>query len=126
MDMEETELFAFYGSLRRGMGNYAKYKSALEYIETRRIEGFELYSLGEYPYAVKSHIPGASIVIEIFRIRDSMARRMIHELEIGADYFFDMLELDDRKIGIYLFSQRGNDIKVESGDWVSFFCKSGD
>ena len=123
MDMEETELFAFYGSLRMGMDNYFTYKSGLEYIETTRISGFELYSLGEYPYAVKTQNPSSSMVIEIFRILDSETKQRIHELEISADYFFDLIEVGRRKVGIYLFKLPGNDIRVESGDWVTFYRK---
>ncbi len=123
MDMEETELFAFYGSLRRGMDNYNSFKRSLEYISTKRIKGFDLYSLGSYPYAVRSNDHSASIVIELFCIHDVTARVAIHELEAGAGYVFECIEVDGMKVGIYLFERPGDDPKVKSGDWVTFYGK---
>lgn len=123
MDMEETELFAFYGSLRRGMENYKGFKTVLEFVSMTRISGFELYSLGSYPYAVKTHDHSATIVIEIFKVNGEAARQAIHELEVGAGYVFDLIDIDSKKVGIYLFERPGDDPRVESGDWVSFYGK---
>lgn len=122
-DMEETELFAFYGSLRRGMDNYNKYKSVLEFITCTRIPGFTLYSLSAYPYAVKSEDRLETIVIEIFRIKGKEGRDKIHQLEVGAGYILEFIEVNDQSVGIYLFERAGNNPKVKSGDWVSFYGK---
>lgn len=123
MDMEETELFAFYGSLRRGMDNYKDFKATLEFVTITRISGFELYSLGTYPYAVRSDDKSSTLVIEIFRVKSPAARLAIHELEIGAGYFFELIDIDRQKVGIYLFERPGDDPRVENGDWVSFYGK---
>lgn len=120
MDMEETELFAFYGSLRRGMDNYQDFEAALEFVKITRISGFKLYSLGAYPYAVRSDDMRSSLVIEIFKVKNQAARLAIHEMEIEAGYIFELIEIGEEKVGIYLFEQSGDDPWVENGDWVSF------
>lgn len=123
-DMEETELFAFYGSLRTGMSNYRIYQDVLEYVSTNRISGYELYALSDYPYAVFTGNAMSSMVMEIFRVKSKHAKLMIHKLEIDAGYYFKLIEVDGNKVGIYLFSKPGNDTKVESGDWVKFYGNS--
>lgn len=119
--MIETELFAFYGSLRKGMSNHAIYANHLQYVESIRITGFTLYALEAYPYAVRSGNNEDSIVIEIFRIIDPTTRKDIYLLELDAGYIFKVIEVHHKKIGIYLFEAPTNNIKVESGDWVEFF-----
>lgn len=119
--MTGTNLFAFYGSLRRGMENYKAYQSDLKYLKTRRIAGFELYALEEYPYAVKTDVPSHMLVVEVFEIEDPRVAEAIHQMELEAGYIFEIIEIDGEKVGIYLFDHIDNNSKVESGDWVEFF-----
>ncbi|MBX2944034.1 MAG: gamma-glutamylcyclotransferase [Cyclobacteriaceae bacterium] len=119
--MVRTDLFGFYGSLRRGMVNYNIFKSALKYIKTIRISGYELLTLGDYLYAVKSVHTSDSIVIEIFQIEDANVAQAIHQMEIEAGYVFERIEVENMELGIYLFEHLGNESKVDSGDWVEFF-----
>lgn len=123
--MRGTDLFAFYGSLRRGMGNYKFYESDLKYIETRRITGYKLYALKDYPYAVRSSVESDSLVIEIFQIEDSRVVQAIHQMELEAGYVLELIEVDGAWVGIYLFEQAGDDSSVESGDWVEFYGANG-
>lgn len=107
------------------MSNHAIYADHLQYIETKRIAGFALYSLEAYPYAIRSGNNADTIVIEIFKITDPATRRDIHLLELDAGYVFEVIEVHNKKIGIYLFEMPANNIKVESGDWVEFFGLKG-
>jgi gamma-glutamylcyclotransferase (GGCT)/AIG2-like uncharacterized protein YtfP len=119
--MTGTNLFAFYGSLRKGMENFKAYQSDLKYLKTRRIAGFELYALEEYPYAVKTDVFSQMLVVEVFEIEDQRVAETIHQMELEAGYIFELIEVDGEKVGIYLFEQSEGDSKVESGDWVEFF-----
>lgn len=119
--MTGTDLFAFYGSLRRGMNNFRVYQHDLKYLKTRRISGYELFALEEYPYAVSTQKKSSSIVVEIYSIENVSVARAIHEMEIEAGYVFERIEVDGDHVGIYLFEKPGNNPKVENGDWVEFF-----
>ena len=119
--MTGTNLFAFYGSLRRGLENFNTYKTDLKYLKTKRIEGFELYALEEYPYAVKTGVPSHMLVVEVFEIEDPRVAEAIYEMELDAGYIFEIIEIDGEKVGIYLFDHFEDNSKVESGDWVEFF-----
>lgn len=119
--MVETNRFVFYGSLRKGMANHKTYAEALQYVETRRLPGFELFALDDYPYAVKTEISTESVVAEVFIITDQSVKESIHQLELDAGFIFELIEIDSNKVGIYLFKKAGNNIKVNSGDWVEFF-----
>lgn len=123
--MTGTNLFAFYGSLRKGMANYNIYKPGLKYIETTRIYGYELLTLGDYPYVVRSANTSDSIVIEIFQIEDEKVVQAIHLMELEAGYVFELIEVEGRKMGIYIFECSGNNSKVDSGDWVEFYGANG-
>ncbi len=117
--MTDTLLFAFYGSLRRGMVNYPVYSQHMEYLETVRLPGYKLFALSDYPYAIRA---GASdfIVAELFRIESEGIRKGIYQMEIDAGYIFDHIAVGDHQAGIYLFPHQSNESFVPSGDWVSF------
>ena len=119
--MGETDLFAFYGSLRKGMSNYKTYQHYLEYVSTNRLTGYAMYALTEYPYAVHSAKLSDSMVIEIYRIKNEAVKEKIYHLELDAGYIFDQIEIEGKTVGIYLFREPGNDPKVISGDWVEFY-----
>ena len=119
--MEQIEYFAFYGSLRRGMPLYQQYQSHLEYQFSVWLKGFELYSLGPYPYAIRSSDPSSKILVEIFWIEDERTRYEIQEIELQAGYVLEEIEVRGTNSRIFLFSKNGNDPKVLSGDWVDFF-----
>jgi gamma-glutamylcyclotransferase (GGCT)/AIG2-like uncharacterized protein YtfP len=118
--MENISVFAFYGSLRRGMENHALHASHLKYLFSARLSGFKLYSRGEFPVAVRSSATD-SIVVEVFRIVDRATREMIHKLEMDEGYYFESILIGDVEAGIYLFREPGNYQQVDGGDWVTFF-----
>ena len=63
----------------------------------------------------------STLVIEIFKVKGASARQAIHDLEVGAGYVFELIEIDNKKVGIYIFERPGDDPRVESGDWISFY-----
>lgn len=119
-NISNISVFAFYGSLRRGMENHTLHASHLKYLFSARLSGFKLYSRGEFPVAVKSSATD-SIVVEVFKIGDESTREMIHKLEMDEGYYFERIPVGDTEAGIYLFHQPGNYQPVDSGDWVTFF-----
>jgi gamma-glutamylcyclotransferase (GGCT)/AIG2-like uncharacterized protein YtfP len=60
-------MYAFYGSLRKGMDLYKKFETDLKYKFSLWLPGYDLYSLGPYPCAVKSTNAGSKILIEVMQ-----------------------------------------------------------
>jgi gamma-glutamylcyclotransferase (GGCT)/AIG2-like uncharacterized protein YtfP len=118
--MNKNSLYAFYGSLRRGMSNYKLYEDALVYLFSARLKGFKLYSRGQYPCAINAN-ESDSVVVEIFRITDGHFEKQIHELEMSEGYVYQEVLIDGKNIGIYVYESAANFPEVNGGDWVSFF-----
>lgn len=119
--MNAHSLYAFYGSLRRGMSNHALYRAALKYRFSVRLKGFKLYALEHYPFAVRTGRNTDSVAAEIFQVTDPKAEQSIHELELSVGYFYDEVLIDQKKVGIYLYARPENYPEVFGGDWVKFF-----
>lgn len=124
--MNQQNNYAFYGSLRPKMYNFNAFKSrynddvkVLE--EEKEIEGYKLYSLGAYPYAIKTGNPADKMKVSLCKVTNS-AESNVHRMEIGAGYYYDEVSVDGENYGIYLFSDKyHNDTRlVESGDWVAY------
>lgn len=119
--MAETDLFAFYGSLRRGMENYAAYAQHLQYIRTAVVKGYALYALTDYPYAVKTDDANDTLVVELFSIANLQTKQTLYEMELDAGYIFSTLHFTEGKTGIYTFAVPGkDDARVPGGDWVAY------
>ena len=114
-------MYAFYGSLRRGMMYYEVYKDGLEYLFSTELEGFKLYALRDYPFAVRTNQPKDLIHVEVFKISQPEIERSIHELELGVGYYYDEIKVNSITAGIYLFHQPENYPEVKGGDWVKSF-----
>src|SRR5690242_12504258 len=119
-----SELFAFYGSLRRGMENYDVYKEDLRYLYSARLLGYKLYSRGQYPFAVKTGGDDA-IVVEIFQITNNNTAADIHRMELEEGYYSTEEIINGKKTTIYLFNSGENYPEVPGGDWVTFFRQRG-
>lgn len=119
--MNKNNKYAFYGSLRKGMYNFDRFKDGLTYERTVQIPGFRLYSLGPYPTALKSDDPNDILTVDLFTVTSTMAYR-IDAMERGADYDYVEVDVDGEKYGIYTwdFSLAGRLLKsrVPGGDWV--------
>jgi gamma-glutamylcyclotransferase (GGCT)/AIG2-like uncharacterized protein YtfP len=115
-----TDVFAFYGSLRRSMQNYAVFHAGLEYIHSVWLRGYKMYALPDYPCVVKAQAD-SKIMIEVMRARNADWAMKIHELEIEAGYSAELIRIGDTQAVLYVFQQPPNDRVVDSGDWVTFF-----
>jgi gamma-glutamylcyclotransferase (GGCT)/AIG2-like uncharacterized protein YtfP len=102
------------------MDNYERYKEALDYQFSVRLNGYRLYSMGQYPCVVKSSAD-CSVLVEIFKIIDPVFEKEIHEMEIDEGYFYEEIIVDGKYIGIYAFEAHENFTEVPAGDWVTFF-----
>ena len=119
--MSDDLLYAFYGSLRQGMDNHAHYAKGLHYVRTIILKGYALYSLIDYPYAVKTGDLSDTVVAELYTIPDPQTKQNIHDMEIDAGYIFLEEEIAEGKFGIYIFAAPGDhDTRVPGGDWVAY------
>jgi gamma-glutamylcyclotransferase (GGCT)/AIG2-like uncharacterized protein YtfP len=119
--MNEDSMYAFYGSLRRGMKLYETYKTALDYQYSFWLSGYDLFALTDYPYAVKSNSPTSKILIEVMKINDSEVEKEIFKIEMDAGYFYEDIKIKNAPVGIFLFKSGANYQRVDHGDWVKFF-----
>lgn len=124
--MNGNHHYAFYGSLRKGGENYILYQNDLQYLTTVELQGFKMYSLGEYPYVIRSRNHAHKVVADLFIITNPETERIIYEMEVGAGYIFSVVEVDRIKFGIYLFTHASHrHSEVTTGDWSLFQGISG-
>lgn len=122
--MNAHSLFAFYGTLRKGMENHYLLGSQTKYLKRVKLPGYKLFSLIEYPYAVKSRLMSDMIVAELFHVPDTSIQQYIHSMELEAGYYYYEIPLAGKKYGIYLFSEEGkDDEQIVSGDWAEYVRK---
>lgn len=123
--MNKDGLYIFYGTLRLGMENHAFYAEGMQYIDTIILNGYKLASLGDYPYAVDTGDPSNKIKVELFRLDDRQAKA-IYEMELEAGYYYEEIQLNQKKYGIFLFPQvNPNDEVISSGDWAKYLEERG-
>ncbi len=114
-------LFAFYGSLRFGLSNHTAFASFLKYRFSAWIEGYEMYSLGDFPFAIRTDESPDKMLVEIFEIEDAEVRMQIDLLELGYGYHKETIVIEGQSVTIYLFKEKANYPKVNGGDWLKFF-----
>lgn len=119
--MNEDSLYAFYGSLRRGMKLYEIFKPALEYQYSFWLPGYDLFALADYPCVVKSNSPTSKILVEVMKLNDSEVEKEIFKIEMEAGYFYTDIKIRNVPVGIFLFESGANYQRVDHGDWVKFF-----
>lgn len=121
--MNKDHQYAFYGSLRKGMYNYEAAKGSMEYIGTETISGFKLFSLGAYPCVIRSDNEEDTLVVDLFTVTGPR-ERSIHNMEIGAGYNYEEVEINGQMFGIYTFDkENGKRLEnrlVPGGDWVKY------
>ena len=119
--MNAHSLYAFYGTLRKGMENHYMLGPETQYLGRVKLPGYKLFSLVDYPYAVKSRSLSDMIVAELFFIPDKAVQQYIHSMELDAGYYYYEIILEGKRYGIYLFSEeRKEHDQIISGDWVEF------
>jgi gamma-glutamylcyclotransferase (GGCT)/AIG2-like uncharacterized protein YtfP len=119
--MASTNLYAFYGSLRRGLHNYEQFSRFLNYRFSTWITGFQLYSLGDFPFALFTNNVNDRILIEVFEIQDLETQKEIDDLELNYGYHCETIVIDGEPVKIYVFKEKANYPPVSGGDWVKFF-----
>lgn len=121
--MNSNGLYAFYGTLRQGMEYHSIYGKRISFIQSVLLKGYRLFSVGDYPYAVRA--PTGSIVADLCHV-DRRTAATIHSMEIEAGYFYDEIIIESQAFGIYLFSRADpGDPEVQSGDWVQYVAEIG-
>lgn len=123
--MNAQSLYAFYGTLRVGMENHSLLGASAKFLKRVKLPGFKLFSLVEYPYAVKSRSLSDMIVAELFYIPDKEVQEYIHSMELDAGYYYYEVQIEGKKYGIYLFSEevKGHE-RILSGDWAEYVGNS--
>ncbi len=85
------------------------------------LKGYNLYSLGNYPFAVKSSDATNKILVEVTQILDTETEKTITDMETQAGYYAEKIEVGDHLVTIFLFEEHIDNLRIDSGDWVSFF-----
>lgn len=119
--MNENSVYAFYGSLRRGMKLYDTFKPALDYQYSLWLPGYDLFALTDYPCAIKSNSPNSKILIEVMKINNNDVAKEIFNIEMDAGYFYTDIKIRNSSVGIFLFESGANYQRVDHGHWVKFF-----
>jgi gamma-glutamylcyclotransferase (GGCT)/AIG2-like uncharacterized protein YtfP len=123
----KTTLYAVYGTLRQGFGNYERLlnNKDCEFLGSERTKPeFTMVSLGGFPGV----IPGGqeSITIEVFRVNNPQIERQLDYLE-GYPSFYDKMTIETSfgPANMYILdgSYLSRNPKVESGDWKEHRAK---
>jgi len=119
--MNSGSTYAFYGYLRKGMRYYEEFKNDLCYHYSFWLMGYEMYSLGPYPFAIKSDKPKSKILVEVMKVEDRNAEKKIYQIEMDAGYYYTDIMIQNKSVGIFLYERGANYPQVRHGDWVKFF-----
>ncbi|CAH9016553.1 AIG2-like gamma-glutamyl cyclotransferase [Vibrio phage 275E43-1] len=116
--MVKGDLVAVYGSLRAGMGNHRVIEGA-ECKGTTTVSGWDLFSLGAYPFILEGE---NDLVVEVFEVDSENRQLRLDGLE-GYPTFYDRKKVDTEfgEAWIYFMHEgyAGSPL-VASGDWVDF------
>ena len=102
------------------MENHLAYSDHLLYLFSARLKGYKLYSMGQYPCAIKTSGEDA-ITVEVFETGHQQTADDIHRLEVEEGYYSDEQMINGVMTRIYLYNHPGNYQEVPGGDWVTFF-----
>lgn len=116
-----------YGSLREGAYNYDAFKryypEGYNKIGQTVIDGYDLHSLGSYPFIVEGE---GKLIVDIMECSPDCFRA-INGMELGAGYQAELInvELNGEIIEgtIYTFSKKDINYSqehVKSGDWIKY------
>ena len=116
-----------YGSLREGAYNYDAFKryypDGYNKIGQTTIQGYDLHSLGAYPFIVEGE---GELVVDIMEC-SSDCFRAINGMELGAGYLAKKIEveLNGEVIEGTIYTYPPKDVKysqehVKSGDWIKY------
>lgn len=106
-------LVCVYGTLRRGFGNHRLLANGRMLGECR-LDGWEMYSLGDFPAVV----PGdGEIVCEVYEIDQAILNRLDHLEGYPNFYNRGLVVTPHGKAWMYYLDTLTGRPRVESGDW---------
>jgi len=121
----EGKLYAVYGTLRKGLGNYKRYldNDDCKYLGTQKLRiPYKMVSLGGFPGLVWTNPYHSQITIEVFNVTSPDIEKQLDMLE-GYPDFYEKTTINTQwgeATIYYLHSERyANYPVVESGDWVN-------
>jgi gamma-glutamylcyclotransferase (GGCT)/AIG2-like uncharacterized protein YtfP len=85
------------------------------------LPGYDLYSLGNYPYALKSPDSTHKILVEVMMVLTSETESEILKIECDAGYYVHKIQIAADDVTIFLFEDTANNLRIDSGDWGVFF-----
>jgi len=130
---KQTNYILSYGTLRRGNPsdpnnrdktyNFQRFNGQ-KYIETLKVDGFELYNLGFYPCIAAGE---GQVVVELHEV-DPIALQSIDSMEAGAGYNKQEITIFsaelNQEVSATIYSYNKRDLpahilnkKIVSGDW---------
>jgi len=130
-DANKGTLYAVYGTLRKGFGNYRYLLSNPEeadFIGEMKTEPkFKMVSLSGFPGVIVDSKDGkTAIVVEIFRVKTKELERRLDNLE-GYPHFYNKTQIDTAwgKANMYILpNEKYGDYKeVVSGDWKQYISE---
>ena len=118
--------YAVYGTLRLNQGNYnwcLKNKENVSFVETKRIKGYRMFSLGNFPGVREDE--NSEITVDIFDVNNDDVVRNLDGLE--------GYRKNDERNSMYLKRKTNNDEfiyiwnckdegieEISNGDWVEY------
>jgi gamma-glutamylcyclotransferase (GGCT)/AIG2-like uncharacterized protein YtfP len=117
---------AVYGSLKEGDFNHDRWLRGIKPIGWQRIEGFDMYDLGMFPYVVRSDYRDC-ITVEVYEVPDDVAAD-IERMERGAGYDMVTVQTKWGDADMFVFSEQRHDLhfkrdkewarnRIPSGNW---------
>lgn len=115
--------YAVYGTLRLNQGNYYNIlhnAKGVKYLETKRIDGYDMFSIGGFPGVIRGE---GSIVVDVFQVDNPLIESRLDSLEgydpiMGAEgSWYDKQQTDDGE-WIYIWQEERHNGKISHGDWV--------
>lgn len=115
----QTGKVAVYGSLRKGLSNHHVIDGA-EMIGKTKIKGFDMHSLGAFPFI--THGDG-EVTVEVYEVPDMDYARGLDALE-GYPNFYDreLVETEFGEAWVYFIDDEAtaDHPPVPDGDWYEY------
>ena len=115
----DSPIYAFYGSLRKEMGNHPGLRDS-EFISKEILHGYKLYSLGAYPYIVASGDKSDTVIVELYNVKNPQIEAQVHWMELGAGYSRVVENIAGTDAYVYVWEEGGGHEQVKDGDWVKY------
>lgn len=127
--MKSTDLFAVYGSLRKGMGNHRVIGQHMpELLSTEELHGWKMYSMGGFPAICESNdAENDTVIIEVYKVDEAQHELAASSLDMLEGYpsFYNRVLVDTSVGEAWVYFRKEEELSglnlVESGDWVDYY-----